>query len=307
MSLDTIKSGIDRFLFAPVSPYPVAAFRVLFGLLLLQNALFIYPDLLTWLGREGIISYQSVSMGLEKNVVLNIFNFQPGNDTWVLTVFGAYVVASVLLTIGFQTRLASIVVYLYLVSLYHRDPFLLNSGDTLMRSTAFFMMFAPAGGAWSVDHWLRKRSLEADYCELVSAWGMRCLQLQICAVYYDAFFAKSPGWVWVLGSAVYLASRIEPLARFPLPISPESFEVSRLVTWGTLFIEFILFSFIWIRQLRYYVLALGIIMHLVIDWTMNIPQFEWLMITLYIVFVYPVDLDRIISPAIARLSRKKPA
>ncbi len=69
----------------------------------------------------------------------------------------------------------------------------------------------------------------------------------------------------------------------------------KLLTWTTLVVEFSLCFLIWFKPIRYYVIALGIIMHLVIDWSMLIPQFEWIMIASYILFIEPDDLQKLFT------------
>lgn len=303
MNFKIISKGIDLFLFAPSSPYPVAAFRILFGLLMLQNAFFVAPDLYYWYGVNGIVLEKTMS-AQDPFTAINILSFFPENDTWLTVVFAVYVLATITLALGFKSRLSSIIVWLGFVSLYHRNCFIINSGDTFLRAMAFWMIFAPAGAAWSLDHRARQKEHGFSYSELVPSWGLRCLQLQFCFVYYHAFAAKAPGWSWVYGVAVYLSSRLEALLKFPLFPSPENIFIAKTVTWMTLVIESALFTLIWIKELRYYILGLAICMHLTIDWTMNIPQFEWTMIAAMVVFVYPIDLERFSNFVNSKIPRK---
>ncbi|MBI1269048.1 hypothetical protein GC174_01300 [bacterium] len=305
MSIKTISRAVDLFLFAPTSPYPVAAFRILFGLLLLQHCLFIYPDLYNWYGAKSITLAETVDLN-NIYVCLNLFNFFPGNDLWLTVIYSVYVLAALALTLGYRSRIASILIYLIFVSLYHRNPYLLNSGDTLVRVMSFWMIFAPTGAAWSLDHRRKVKKYGFEFSELTPSWGLRCLQLQFCCVYFHAVITKLPGWVWVNGTAVYIASRIEALMKFPLIPEPEHLLISQAISWMTLMIEAALFSLIWLRELRYYVLALGLCMHLTIDWCMNIPQFEWLMIASMVLFVYPVDLESALKRIRTCCGYKKP-
>lgn len=304
MSLKTILSSFDRFLFSPVSPYPVAAFRVLFGLLLLQHSILIFPDLYNWYGTEALVSYRSISQN-NPFVSLNLFALAPDNDAWLTTIYTVYVISVVSFILGFKSRVAAVLIYLTFVSFYHRNPYLLNSGDTFIRVISFWLVFAPTGAAWSLDHRAKVKRLGAEYSELVPAWGMRCLQIQFCCVYFHAVITKLPGWVWVNGTAVYISSRLEALMKFPLVPSPELFKISQLITWMTLVIETSLFTLIWIREFRYYVIGFGICMHLTIDWCMNIPQFEWLMVATMVLFVFPSDLHRFNTFIDAALAGKR--
>ena len=46
---------------------------------------------------------------------------------------------------GQDTRVAALVVFVCVLSLERRNPFVFNSGDGLIRIIAFFLMFAPSG------------------------------------------------------------------------------------------------------------------------------------------------------------------
>ena len=66
-----------------------------------------------------------------------------------------FLLFAVFLTVGFLSRFSSVAVFLCLVSIHQRNLFILNSGDTILRVTGFFLMFAPTGAAISVDRLVR--------------------------------------------------------------------------------------------------------------------------------------------------------
>ncbi len=292
MKLSALIEVWDRFWFSMVSPYPVAAFRILFGLLILQSICFFAPDYHVWYGANGITSLTTTN-SWDQLITLNMLNLFPDNDTWLICFYSIFAVAAFCLTIGFKTRLASILVYVALVSLYDRQQFHLNSGDTFTRAMSFWLMFSPCASVWSLDAYLQKRkSSAAPSCPLISAWTLRIMQIQVALVYMHTFIAKSTGSVWADGTAVYFASRLEPLMRLPLPVSFDVMAFSQMFTWFTLVIELLMFTLVWVKEFRYYVLALAVCMHLTIDWSMSIPQFEWLMIYSYVLFVFSEDFER---------------
>lgn len=127
MSIKVIFDLWDKFWFSEGSPLVVAVFRILFGLLLLAFILLLTPDMFIWFGHNGIVSTQSVR-DFNKDVLLNLLNVSRDNDYVLVAFFTVFFIASLCLTIGYKTRLATIVVYLALTSLYHRDPLLFNSG-----------------------------------------------------------------------------------------------------------------------------------------------------------------------------------
>lgn len=66
----------------------------------------------------------------------------------------------------------------------------------------------------------------------------------------------------------------------------------KLWSWATLFIELALGTLIWTKELRYWVLLAGVMLHLGIDYSMNIPLFGYIMMGAYITFVEPEALQR---------------
>jgi hypothetical protein len=181
-----------------------------------------------------------------------------------------------------------------------------------MRVTVFWLIFAASGNALSIDR-LRNKSKTVDLpgpafenYKPVSIWPLRLLQLQLTLVYLHTFVAKFWGASWFDGNAVYYSSRVEDLKRFPLPYIFDHMWTIKFLTWSTLGLEFCLFTLIWIKETRYIVLACGVIFHLTIDYHMNIPFFEYLMIVSYVLFIDPKDLARGLRLIQGRLGKKEP-
>jgi hypothetical protein len=179
-------------------------------------------------------------------------------------------------------------VFACLTSFSHRDPLLLNGGDNLLRLLAFWLIFSEAGKALSVDTWLKR----SKACELETSqpWAQRFMQVQIALVYADSVIVKCLGTNWLNGQAVYYSARLEEFKRLPVPYLFDHLWSLKLLTWSTLAIEVALCTLIWNKRWRYWVLLAGTIMHLAIDMVMNIPQFQWIMIAAYVLFIEPEHL-----------------
>jgi hypothetical protein len=66
----------------------------------------------------------------------------------------------------------------------------------------------------------------------------------------------------------------------------------KLGSWSTLALEFSLGVLIWVKELRYILLALGLLLHLSLDYSLNIPLFQWDVLSAYVLFVDPADVSR---------------
>ena len=291
MSIKTIIAAWDKFFFSETSPLTVAVYRIFLGAMICQFIYLLIPDMFVWFGSHGIASIASVH---EWSVVdgFNILLLAPNNDNFLIGFFVVFALAAISLTLGFHTRTAAVICFLCILTLYHRNPFLFNSGDTYVRVSLFWLIFSASGKALSLDRLKEqknKQDVSHDFLSYtpVSIWPQRLLQLQLALVYAHTFVAKVFGQTWIDGTAVYYSSRVEDLQRFSLPYVFDHLWTINLLTWGTLLLEFALFTLIWIKETRYWTLVAAVFFHLTIEYHMNIPQFEFLMIYSYVLFVEP--------------------
>jgi hypothetical protein len=291
MTLRRLKDSWNEFFFKPQSPSPVCLFRILYGLIVIADLLMLRPEWLMWYGPHAFTTL-ATTYKIFRGPSMSLFEILPQTDLAVMIFFWVFLACAVMLTIGYMTRFTAVAVYLCLGSIHARNGFILNSGDTLMLVTGFFLMFAPSGAVLSVDHWLRVRHGKADAePPLCSPWAQRMLQIQTAVVYFATFYWKTLGILWMNGTAVYYALRLEDFHRFPLPPLHNMFLIKSL-TWSTLAIEFALGVLIWFKELRYPVLLAGVCLHLGIEYAMNIPLFEWMIVATYVNFIEPEDLTR---------------
>jgi len=111
------------------------------------------------------------------------------------------------LMIGCWTRVAIIVSWVLLASLYNRNPLVINAGDVMLRALMFWAMFLPLGARWSVDAVLSAKRISAS--SVVSVRTMAII-LQICFVYWFTVLLKT-GNDWWDGSALYYVFQRELL------------------------------------------------------------------------------------------------
>ena len=86
------------------------------------------------------------------------------------------------------------------------------------------------------------------------------------------------------------------LHRFPVPLmDADHLWLVNIATYGTLAVELALAFLVWVPRLRLYCLAAGVLMHLGIEYGMNIPLFSALMIAGYFPFLTQRDLDGFVA------------
>jgi len=278
-----------RFWFAPQSTSTVAVWRVAFGLVVLAWAIALAPDLFAFFSAHGLLSEQPAGLPW------GLLRWLP-SDAALITAYAVLLLASVCLTAGYHSRLASLLVFVGVLSFQERNPFVFNSGDLVIRDIAFYILLAPTGAALSLDRWRTARDRFWE-CPARAPWALRLMQIQLSVIYLAAAWWKVRGEVWRNGTAVSYALRLTDMLRFPVPsLLTDNMLAASLLTYGTMALELTLGILIWNRRLRPAVLVAGVLFHLAIDYAFLVGFFSFAMLVCYTVFISPEWLD-------ARLAR----
>ena len=283
----------DEFFFAKQSPVPICLFRIIYGALVIATLLLLRPDWLTWYGVHGWVSLPT-ALKLEPGNRLNLFAIIPQSDSWINALFWFALGSAILLTIGLFTRINSILVFVFLTSIQQRNLYITHGGDTFLRLAGFFLIFAPAGAAFSVDRLIRiRRGKEPAVIEARRPWAQRMIQIQLSLLYFVTFLMKIKGAPWLQGSALFYVYHLDELKRFPLPNWFFKPIMLKLGSWSALALEFSLGVLIWVRDFRYVLLSMGLLFHLWLEYSLNIPLFQWDILSAYVLFVDPDEMVRL--------------
>jgi hypothetical protein len=68
--------------------------------------------------------------------------------------------------------------------------------------------------------------------------------------------------------------------------------VLKLGSWSALVLEFSLGVLVWVKEFRYILLTLGLLFHLWLEYSLNIPLFQWDILSAYVLFIDSDDLRR---------------
>src|SRR5680860_1821634 len=90
--------------------------------------------------------------------------------------------AALCMLVGYRTRLMTVIVWILIVSIQVRNPFVLSGADSLLRVLLFWAMFLPLGAAWSVDRY-RKPAAFTNARQFLSIATIG-LFLQIALMYW---------------------------------------------------------------------------------------------------------------------------
>lgn len=297
--MSALNEAWERFWFAEESTAPLAVFRICFGLLVMGWTLSTVGQLDDFFSPGGILPSQPADLADGAWGVLGWVN----SSTAAAIVWVVLLAAAAALLVGWHARLAALLVLVGIIAFERRNPFVYNSGDALIRVLAFYLVLAPSGAALSLD---RRRRARERFWEwpMRAPWAMRLVQIQISVIYLSTLWIKVRGTAWNDGTAASYALRLDDLRRLPLPdFLGDSLLLSNLMTYGTLALEASLGILVWNRRARPYVLALGVGLHLSIEYQLRIGFFSIAMLVAYLAFVPGDAMERFVAAARARLEQ----
>jgi hypothetical protein len=288
----------DAFWFRPQPAYTLGLVRIACGAFAVAWALALLPDLVPVLGEQGLAPHRPFV-----TFQWSVFQLWSG-DTAVLTGWALLLIAAIAMTVGWHSRLATILVFVLVHSFIQRGGYFFNAGDEILSIVALVLALSSCGMALSLDQ--RRRTGTFWSAETVAPWAIRFLQVLVSVIYLVTAQAKLAGRTWVEGSAVSFAWRTD--GRWALLPAPEWMADNAILvnalTWGTLLVELAIAVLVWNRRLRFWVLGAGVVMHLAIMVNLNVAFFSVAMFVLYIAFV-PPDAVRDFPSRVAR--RRRPA
>lgn len=301
-------AGWNQFFYAPIDARRMALVRIGFALLILIYMAILYPDLSTWYGPQGLYSADADAETAipQQWSVLRWLPTEPAEaEVWLQRIFWLHIACTLMLLVGFLSRINSVIVYVLLVSWQWRNPLILDGEDSVFRLVGFFLILMPSGRAWSIDRWIFRSSEEA--CPLAPAWPLRLLQLQMMVIFIAAALYKLGGTAWLDGTALSYVGRLDDLfGRFRIPSF--FFEVPilvRLITWSVIVIELFAPMFLWFRETRRWALLAIVMFHLSNEYTMALFLFHWIMLLGWSTFVTSADFG-FISEMLGRFRAKSP-
>lgn len=166
----------------------------------------------------------------------------------LMLVHGASIIS---LLIGYQTRIFTIVVWLFTLSIQNRNPLLGQGGDDLLRLILFWGIFLPWGSFFSID---ANRSAVPLSNKFVGLAGFGYLLLGFSMYFFSALLKNGKDWV-VDHQALYYVLNLDMVA---LPLGKHLLDYPRLckvltmaVYYFELIAPFLLFVPFWVSRFRW--------------------------------------------------------
>lgn len=283
----------NAFWFGLISARPLATFRIVFGLVGLLNLALLSIELNYWFTDLGLLQGTEAreAAGPLRPSLLHYIQ----DPTSVRIYFAAMAAVTVLLIVGWHTRLMAFLFYAGMLSLHHRNIASANGADVLLMVMAFYLMLSPCGASYSLDarRAARKRGTLAE--PVIVPWAQRLIQVQLTLIYLNTALLKAGGATWQNGTALHYVLNNAEVRRFNFAFLTQYPMLINLMTYGALMVEFAIPFLLWFRSSRLVAILSGVALHGTIVFTVNIPIFGELMMASYLTFLTAPELDSLLS------------
>jgi len=297
----------NRFWFEPVDPIGLGTVRISTGLVLLFIYLGCAPGALDFIGPHAWLDARAMTVISEPDgprgplplfdTLLTWFTRQPA---WIAQYcYFCFLLSIGCFTIGLFTRAMTILVLIGHLAFAHRVFTMSYGTDSILAMLLLYQIPGPNGRVLSLDallerHWSRhERAAES---EVTLSWtanvSLRAIQIHLSLIYLSSGLGKLQGQSWWDGTAIWDAMMTSGsrVIDFRWLAHLGDFAVSLLsggLGAGTLAFEIGFAFLIWNRELRPYLLAAAVGLHLGIAIALGLVAFSAAMLTCCLAFVPP--------------------
>ena len=284
--VERVRGGVRRRF--GVDTRALAAFRVILGLVILVDLTMRARDIRVFYTDSGVLPRETLA---ELFPGLASFSLHAlSGALWAqLSLLSVSVLFAVALLVGYRSRIAAFVSFVLLVSLYVRNPFVLNGGDTMLLVFLLLGSMLPIGARWSVDSLGHDERPSETVFSVVGAAPL----VFLVVIYTSNAVLRYRGELWMTGDAVEWVFSLESVTVLLGPYLAELPIVLEAINWtwvGMLTVSVLLLLLTgWLRA----VLALSFVAaHLGMALTLRLGVFPFVVIAALVLFMPPVFWDR---------------
>lgn len=264
----------------------LALFRVCFGLVFLADLVIRASTVTAHYTDDGVWPRADAAAALPE--LGFSFHLLGGSTGFQLVLFAVAGLLALLLTVGYRTRLMTILCWVMLASINHRNYLIGQTSDTLMLSLLFWSIFLPLGARYSVDAALNQNTIESNS---ICSWATAAMVVQVLSVYFFGALLKT-GDVWMVSDdAIHVALHFSAYASQlglwmgeTLPLA-----VQKILTQYTWYIELygpvlVLLPFL-TQQIRFVVIPMLMVLHVGFALLLTVGIYPYLSITSLILLI----------------------
>jgi hypothetical protein len=252
----------------------LAILRISLGLVLLADLIYRSKDIKAFYSAKGVLPIPTLFEHLWHPSFFSIYT-SVDSEYLIQLLFAINFFCVFCLIFGYRTRLFTVFVWLFLISLHNRNPLITQAGDNLMRMIVFWGIFLPWGYLYSIDSY---RNIRAKINYNYESFAGIAFVCQIAFLYYfSALLKNSPEWHTDF-TAIYYALSLDQLVTpigewlYPYP------ELLKMMTASVYYVElllpFLLFIPLYNHWFRGMIIVSIIMLHVGIYATMNVGLFS---------------------------------
>ena len=208
--------------------------------------------------------------------------FLLGDKTQTLYFFLIAIFCASAFTLGFFTKTTGWISLIALISIWNRNPLILDGDDAILRVMLFYLLLSPCGRVLSIDSGFKCPNIKSEI------WPLRLIQLQLAFIYFVSGWVKFHSPEWQDGSVLQYVLIHPEYSRWdfaPLLTNPLILLLLNVVTLTIMWWE-VLFPFLLVYpKSRRICIVIGVVFHLALLVFMNLRWFSGIMLVLYLAFV----------------------
>lgn len=183
----------------------LAVFRIAVGVLIIADLLLRARRFSYFYTEDGVVPRWLAQDRAPDNAFS--FFFFTTDPAVTAGLFALHGLIAVQLILGYKTRIATILSFLFIVSLDHRNLLVTSYADTLFRLLVFWSIFLPLGARWSIDAIHAARPPVRQVANLASA----AILVQMIYMYVVNGYHKWDGGRWSDGEAVIMVFGLDDM------------------------------------------------------------------------------------------------
>jgi hypothetical protein len=256
--MNKIKTVVSKILFNKVDPIGLSIFRIAFSLVLLMEVLHLFK-------------FRSL-------VYFGMSEFNPT----LLFIFWIPVI--LMLIVGFKTKIAAIINYIFAVIVLSSLTKYEYHGYTIYLGLSFLILFLPLSKKISLDALLYATTNLSDN-KVYKVFYFAPVFLVIALVYLDSVFFKLASNMWLNGLGMWLPASLPMATWSTFPALMNNELLVKFLGYLVLIFEALFILLIWFKRFRILLLIIGVFFHIGILFFFPIPWFALAVVGVYTLMV----------------------
>jgi hypothetical protein len=276
---ERVRGGVRRRF--GVDTRAVAFFRLTLGFVVLADLTMRARELRVFYTDDGVLPRETLAE-LFPGIARFSLHALSGALWAQAVLFGVSAFFAVALLVGYRSRTSAFVSFVLLVSLYVRNPFVLNGGDTMLLVALLVGSMLPLGERFSVDAVGREETPTGTVHSVAGAAPL----VFLVVIYSSNAVLRYRGELWMSGDAVRSVFSLESVTVLLGPYLAEMPTVLSVINWvwvGMLTVS--VFLLVLKGWLRAFLTGAFVVAHLGMALTLRLGTFPFVVIALLLLFM----------------------